>query len=181
MHKNTILGLDVSTSITGASIIGSDGELLFCEAWRTDKKGYTFYQKLDIIKHKLYSVIINHRVDKVYVEEPLIMFAAGKSSAQTISLIQRYNGAVCWMCREIYDIEPIYVRASTARKLYNIKVPRGQNTKEIILEHVLAKEPKFSIKQTRFGNPEKGSYDRADSIVVARAGYHIANSIEKKA
>ena len=44
---------------------------------------------------------------------------------------------------------------------------------------MLAREPKFSIQLTRFGNPEKGAYDRADSIVVARAGHHMLNSTKK--
>jgi len=30
-----IIGLDVSTSITGATVIDEDGKLLHCEAWDT--------------------------------------------------------------------------------------------------------------------------------------------------
>ena len=48
-----ILGLDISTSITGVSIVDRHGELIYCKAWRTDKKGLSFYQKLDIIRDNI--------------------------------------------------------------------------------------------------------------------------------
>ena len=43
-----ILGLDISTSITGVSIVDRDNELIYCDAWRTDKKGLSHFDKLDI-------------------------------------------------------------------------------------------------------------------------------------
>ena len=51
-----LLGLDVSTSITGATVINNDGELVFCEAWRTDKKGLSFFDKLSMIHERIVSI-----------------------------------------------------------------------------------------------------------------------------
>jgi hypothetical protein len=170
-----ILGLDISTSITGASIIDKHGSLVYCEAWRTDKKGLTFYEKLDLIKQNVKNVKSNFKIAAIYVEEPMGMFARGRSSAQVISKIQRFNGATCWMVRELFNKEPHYIHVATARKAYGIKVPRGSNTKEIVLDNVVARETNFLVEYTRQGNCVKGTYDRADSAVVARAGYGLFN------
>jgi hypothetical protein len=168
-----ILGLDISTSITGVTILDRDNELIYCEAWRTDRTGLSFYQKLDIIKEKVCYLKSQYPVEKIYVEEPLGMFAAGRSSAQVISKIQRFNGVVCWILRETFDLEPNYINVSTARKLCGIKIRRGQKAKAIVLKHILENENKFKAEYTKKGNPIKGVYDRADSLVIAKAGYYL--------
>ncbi len=98
---------------------------------------------------------------------------SGRSSAKTISLLSRFNGIVSWLCYDIYNIEPEYVSAATARKRNGIKIPKGQKAKQVVLNYLLDNEPKFVIEYTRNGNPKPESYDRADSIIVARAGYSI--------
>lgn len=170
-----ILGLDISTSITGATILDRHGDVLYCQAWRTDKKDLSFYQKLDIIRDKACFMKIQYPIESIFIEEPLNMFAAGRSSAQVISKIQRFSGACCWITREVFNIEPQYINASTARKLCGITIKRGQKAKEIVLEHVLENEKKFKVQYTKKGNPVKGVYDKADSLVIARAGYYLNN------
>jgi hypothetical protein len=170
-----ILGLDISTSITGVSILDRDNELIYCEAWRTDKAGLSYYQKLDIIKDKICFLKSQFPIEKIYVEEPLGMFAAGRSSAQVISKIQRFNGTTCWILREIFGLQPNYINVSTARKLCGIKIKRGQKAKEIVLKHILENEKKFKAEYTKKGNPVKGVYDKADSLVIAKAGYYLNN------
>ena len=54
--------------------------------------------------------------------------------------------------------------------ILNNKVPRGQKAKQVVLEHLLKTEPAFKIEYTRYGNPKPESYDRADAIIVAKAG-----------
>ena len=45
--------------------------------------------------------------------------------------------------------------------------------KEIVLAHLLEHESAFKIEYTKHGNPVAGSYDKADAIIVAKAGYAI--------
>jgi len=168
-----ILGMDISTSATGVSILDKNNELIHCSAWRTDKKNLSFYQKLDIIRDNLCYIKSQYPIEKIYVEEPLNMFAAGRSSAQVISKIQRFNGIVCWILRDLFDIDPQYINASTARKLCGVSIKRGQNTKKVILKFIDENEKSFSVKYTQRGNPVKGSYDKADSVIIARAGYFL--------
>ena len=68
-------------------------------------------------------------------------------------------------------IKPEYVGASSARKLCGIKVPRGEKAKEVVLKNILDNTPDFSIQYTKHGNPKPGSFDKADSYIVAKAGF----------
>jgi hypothetical protein len=110
-------------------------------------------------------------IEHIYIEQPFTFFNSGGSSAKTMATLQRFNGIVSWLIYELFEIEPQYVGATTARKLCGIKVPRGQKAKQVVLEHLLKHEPAFKIKYTIHGNPKPESYDRADAIVVAKAGY----------
>ena len=75
-----------------------------------------------------------------------------------------------WIVFDQYKIKPEYLAATSARKLCGIKIPRGQKAKAVVLDYLLKNEPSFIIEYTRHGNPKPDSYDRADSIVIARAG-----------
>ena len=88
-----------------------------------------------------------------------------------MAALQKFNGILSWIIYEIFEIKPEYIGATAARKLAGIKVPRGQKAKQVVLEHLLETEPAFKIEYTKFGNPKPESYDRADAIVVAQAGY----------
>ena len=47
-----ILGLDVSTSITGATLLDDNGNIVFNEAWDT-RKFKDFFDKAEFIKEKV--------------------------------------------------------------------------------------------------------------------------------
>ena len=69
-----------------------------------------------------------------------------------------------------FKIKPEYLAATSARKLCGIKIPRGEKAKPVVLKFLLDNEPGFVIDYTRHGNPKPESYDRADSLVIAKAG-----------
>ena len=50
-------------------------------------------------------------------------------------------------------------------------MPKGAKAKEVVLEYLLDNEPTFEVEYTKHGNHKPDSYDRADSIVIAKAGY----------
>ncbi len=169
-----ILGLDISTSITGATVIDDDGKVVYCESWdtRNKKKFPTLFEKSDFIKEKLLNEIEDQfHISHVYVEQSLQSFRSGFSSAQTLSTLARINGIVSWISYKLFDVIPEYIPATSARKLCGLKIPRGSNTKEQVLKFVLDNCPTFDIQYTKFGNPKPGSYDRADSVIIAKAGY----------
>ena len=172
-----ILGLDVSTSITGISVIDKSGEILLYEAWDMRNKRYfsTPWHKADFIENKLRDLSIrrNFIVEKIYIEQSLQAFRPGFSSAKTILTLAKFNGIVSYLARRIFELDPEYIGASSARKLCGIKVQKGKKAKQVVLEHLLENEPAFKIKYTKQGNPKPGSYDMADAIIIARAGLEL--------
>ena len=84
-----------------------------------------------------------------------------------------------WVCYNLFDIEPQYLKAQEARKLCGIKVPRGQKAKKVVMDFILDNVPDFDVVYTRQGNPRPGYADRADSYVVAKAGLTRENQETK--
>tara|TARA_R110002020_G_scaffold14313_5_gene50831 strand:- start:9125 stop:9649 length:525 start_codon:yes stop_codon:yes gene_type:complete len=165
-----ILGLDISTSITGATVIDNKGNVVMCEAWDT-RKIKNFFQKAATIRTRLLDTKIEYPITKIVIEQSLQMFRPGFSSAKTLTTLSKFNGVVSWMCYRITGIEPEYISAPTARKACGIKIERGKKAKELVLQHVLDNVPDFEVQYTRSNNPKPGSYDRADSYIIAHAGY----------
>lgn len=171
-----ILGLDISTSITGVSVIDKNGEILLYEAWdmRNKKHFPTTWHKADFIENKLRDLSVrSFIIEKIFIEQSLQAFRPGLSSAKTILTLSKFNGIVSYLARRIFELDPEYVGASTARKVCGIKVEKGKKAKQVVLEHLLENEPTFKIKYTKQGNPKPGSYDMADAIIIARAGLEL--------
>tara|TARA_R110002020_G_scaffold34360_1_gene104625 strand:+ start:85 stop:618 length:534 start_codon:yes stop_codon:yes gene_type:complete len=165
-----ILGLDISTSITGYTLIDGD-KIILNSAWDT-RKYKDFFEKVIHVKAGLDEVYKQYggQIKSVYIEQSLQSFRSGFSSAKTLSTLSRFNGIVSWIVFDKYKIKPEYLAATSARKLCGIKIPRGLKAKAVVLDYLLKNEPSFTIEYTRHGNPKPDSYDRADSIVIARAG-----------
>ena len=185
-----ILGIDVSTSITGFAIV-AEGEIVFYDS--IDLRKYkNLFEKAERIKEALFNLMDNYqyerehppmwmsdvqdkenKINHIYIEQSLHMFMGGKSSAKTLSTLTRFNVIVSWLAYEMFEMEPKYIAATSARKHAGIKVPRGQKAKQVVLQHLLDNEPAFKVEYTKHGNPKPESYDRADAIVIAKAGWAI--------
>tara|TARA_R110000824_G_scaffold260108_1_gene448767 strand:+ start:31351 stop:31875 length:525 start_codon:yes stop_codon:yes gene_type:complete len=165
-----ILGLDVSTSITGATVIDNKGNVVLCEAWDT-RKYKSFFDKASYINGRLTNVRIDFPITKIVIEQSLQMFRSGFSSAKVLTLLSKFNGVVSWLCYNTFGLEPEYVSASSARKSCGITIRRGQKAKPLVLKFVLDNVDGFEVQYTRSNNPKPGSYDRADSYVIAQTGY----------
>ena len=185
-----ILGVDVSTSITGFAVV-ADGQLVYYDS--IDLRKYkNVFDKTIAIKEKILDLYemyqlnnddsssagwgdSSYPIQHIYVEQPFTFFNSGGSSGKTMAALQRFNGIVSWLLFEVFEIRPEHIGATSARKQVGIKVPRGQKAKQVVLEHLLDTEPAFKVEYTRHGNPKPESYDRADAIVIAKAGWEIEN------
>ena len=167
------LGFDISTSIIGVSCISSRGEIIFCEHCDLRKK-VGLFEKIDAFREFLNHIrFLQAVVQEVWIEEPFLYFKGGGSSGKTMAILQRFNGMASVAIRDVFHLDPQYVGASQARKLNEIKIPRGTKAKEEVLKFLLDTIPEFKVEYTRHGNPKPGYYDRADSIVIGRAGYAL--------
>ena len=165
-----ILGLDISTSITGYTVLDDDGNVVACDHIDL-RKEKNFFNKIQIVNARLEDISVDHSIDRVYIEQSLQSFRSGFSSAQTLSLLSKINGIVSWLCYNLFCSEPRYLAATSARKLCGIKVPRGQKAKAVSLQFVVDNVPEFEVQYTRHGNPKAGYADRSDSYVIAKAGW----------
>ena len=66
-----IMGLDVSTSMTGVAFVDDDGELIYNEVWDL-RKYKNFFTKANIIKEKIEN--LPYKPQKVFIEQSLQSF-----------------------------------------------------------------------------------------------------------
>lgn len=168
--KTKILGIDISTSMIGFAVMDSDKKLISYDKlkFKSDK---TLEQRAEYFKNKIINIDKYHSISEVFIEQPAMMFGRGKTTAQTMSKLQRFNGMCSYVIFSELSLVPRLVHANTARKKMNISVPRNVlKKKHFIINEVKKKYTNFNFNLTRFGNPEPGTDDIADAIVVAHAG-----------
>jgi len=165
-----ILGLDISTSIVGVCVL-NDNKIVHTE-YIDLRKTRNFFEKAQKVEDSLKEIKKNHNIEHIFIEQALMFFRRGGSTAKTMSVLQRFNGIVSWQCYQIFEMEPDYITPISARSKCGIKVARGKKAKEVVMEHFIESQ-EFEIIYTRHGNVQKYCYDIADAIVVARAGSKI--------
>ena len=170
-----ILGLDISTSITGFTVL--DGEtVVVCDKLDLRNKKYTdFLDKSVAAKELLQNLKEKYPIKQVFIEETLNVLS-GKSSAHIIMTLNRFNGIMSWQAYEVLGIKPQYISSRQARKMVGISIPKGSDAKQCVINFLLANEPQFKVEYSKFGNWVQGTSDRADSLVIAKAGYMLCQN-----
>lgn len=173
-----ILGLDISSSITGIAVI-DNGKLIHSEMCDTrNKKKYGhIYDAGQKFKGILEDIKANYDITDIYAEERLLAFMKQRTSAKTLATLAEYNALYCYLAEEIFGIRPEKIYATTARTVTEVKEFKDseKETKQWVLEAVQSKLSSFSFDLTRYGNPKPGTYDRADAAVIALAGEILCN------
>ena len=171
-----VLGLDVSTAKIGVALL-NDKDIVFLDLIKFPKN-VSLYEKINIVKSFLSSIKKQYsNIEKICIEEPMMMFSSAMSMAQTISLLQRWNGMVSCLVYEIFCMEPILINVNSARKIVGIKIDRKKkykNTrekKEPIINYMIdyykdSKTP-ITIEYNRNMNYKDGFDDKIDALVIA--------------
>lgn len=183
-----VLGLDISTSVVGISIVGINetGNLvpLLLEHINLTKCD-GFWDKVDTTTQyfkDLYNREISKQITHIGVEEALIGFSKGMSSAQTITTLIAFNAVVRLIVRNLYKIDPQLIPAATARKKAGVKVLSkkkcGKSVKDQVFEHMSQfdlSHIKWEYKKATKKNPTPSVKDYAkditDSYVIAKATF----------
>ena len=167
---NVYIGLDISTSKIGVSFLSEKRKLIETKLIKF-KKDLELEEKTREFIMQLVPMMSDRTAVGVFVEEPASIFSMGKSSAHTISKLQRFNGMCSYALSILFNQIPKLIPVRAARKSVGIKIQRGQNTKLEVIKWVKQNYPKdFLFEMTRHGNPKPGTDDIADAIVVALAG-----------
>ena len=174
MTSDLILGLDISTSCTGWALLNPDGSLHDI-GWFDLSDAEAMHEKADHIEKGLRSLPIPA---KIFVEENVLGFRSGSSSAHVIITLAKFNAIVSYICWKIWNIAPVSIPAIRARSLVGLKVPKGQNTKEHVVKWAMERtDAKFWKTRTMKSGKRKGeevlvhgSVDAADAFLLASAG-----------
>ena len=176
-----ILGLDVSTSCTGVCVLDGSApvdERMYSNVKVLDRiefKGCkTFWDKVDRVEDYFCELEKIHHIARIVLEEPLMGFRPGMSSAQTISMLLRFNGIVSNLARKQFGAVPEYISANHARKVCGIKLQRtavaGMSQKEQVFKHMREHDlQQYPWPQKKSGNVVDWSRDATDAYVIARA------------
>lgn len=175
-----VLGLDVSTSVTGVCVLNAEvqpvagSHIAFLDRIEF-KKCNTLWDKADRVKEELQDILKKYPGEyRIALEEPLLGFQKGMSSAATITTLMRFNGIVSYIARGVFDAEPEYISAAHARKLCGIKMQKtavaGKSGKEQVFSYMAENDLKhvqWPVKKN--GSTVDWSRDATDAYVIARA------------
>jgi len=185
------VGLDISTSIVGVTILNSKtSELISMEAVKLNKARFKdVWDKADHINESLAAAfdLTRYRVNRIFVEEAHMKFTPGFSSAKTLFTLSRFNGIVSYQAHVLFGVKPIMVNVRTARKQLGIKIDRKdktKSTKDKVFEIVRTMNPGFPWEQhiAKTGHSKgqmiygKHNFDMADAWVIVKGGAIIHNS-----
>jgi Holliday junction resolvasome RuvABC endonuclease subunit len=176
-----ILGLDVSTSNVGYSIIDLDGKLIKMGFISLSNKK-CFIQKNRIVRSEFDKINKEYNISYVFIEECLQRFSFGRSSANTIVKLALFNGSVQYAASEAFNKIPAVLNVNKSRKALQIATQSqkkcGIPVKEQVFHWVCNNiDYEWPTKILQSG-PRKGQtvlidqvYDMADAWVIARAGF----------
>lgn len=180
-----ILGLDISTSVTGYSLIDTElppeDSLIKFDGIHLSKYK-CIYEKADQVLIHLEKLNEDYEIDRVYVEEALQTFRRGLSSAKTLSTLMRFNGVICYLSKKTFQVPVELINVLHARSQLGIKLDRKSDvtTKDQVFEWVKSdihfKRLDWPMKTMKSG-PRKGvtvhdksCYDIADACVMSLYG-----------
>ena len=166
------LGLDISTSIIGCCIITYENKTIqkISLSHIDLRKEKNFFKKCELVKIYLEKFNSEENISNIIIEESLQRYKLGRSSAHTLSLLSKMNGAVSYICFSIFNLFPAYISSISARKICEIKIIKDPSlsAKQQTFDWVTNKLNK-SWEKTKNGNIQKWCYDEVDAFVLAYA------------
>ena len=175
-----ILGLDVSTSCIGLCILDENETIVLLDHIDL-KKCDTFWEKVDFVKEKIDALFADHQIQKCVIEESLMGFSAGLSSAGTLFTLAKFNALVSFFVREKTKQIPEYIAANAARRAVGIKLLQkkkcGKSHKEQAFEWATTGPLKNRVLPTgRTGKYKPFVFDEVDGYIIALAGARLNKS-----
>ncbi len=167
---SNVLGLDISTSCTGYTVLDQDRNLIEISYIRLDNVE-SFFDKCNVVRSTLHDLKEKFNISHVAIEQNLQAFRPGLSSASTINTLARFNGAISYICFEIFKSEPVFINVVKSRSSLGIRIDykdKTRSTKDKILDWVQT-QITFDWPKKKSGLLKKECYDMADSYVIARS------------
>ena len=195
--KGTVLGLDISTSTIGVTLMYDDGtleDMWYIKPPKTNKKNgeVDMYDKIDYVGEVFNNLKTMGYVFKyVFIEEPL----KNGPNINTTILLATFNGMLSQKIKEIFNTKPIHISVHEARLLFfpeyiktnivkgvlkeTLSFPQGLDKKKVVFDKVTYFEPYFEWVRRKDLSLKTENYDMADSYVVAKSGLMKLGLIKK--
>lgn len=177
--RELILGLDVSTSVVGVCVLDKN------DSDRTHHlevdaivltKYKTMWDKADFVEKYLEDLRRKYSNDnfEIFVEEALLGFRPGLSSATTIASLLRFNGITSYISKCKFGVHPQFVSAAKARKICGMKMQKISVAKMSQKEQVFQYMSQNDLNSVQWPLKKSGkivdwSRDATDAYVIARA------------
>lgn len=186
IEKEYVIGLDISSTCCGLTLMDTEGKLIELNHISFPKPSkkvskLSLYKKADLFREFLKSYK-KYNITSIFIEEPL----RNGPSIGTIILLASFNSILSQMCYEMFNVEPQHISVYEARKSFfpeyvitstkkggieeTLSFPKDCDKKQLVFEKVSWLEPQEKWVYTKYFNLEVESYDRADSYVVCKAG-----------
>lgn len=177
MNQSLFMGLDISTSHIGICITSRDDKILHFENLDLSKLGeITIYEKAKYFRLKMIDIFEQYEnIEKIYLEQALLMYKNASSRIQIIVLLQQFN-ALCQFVLNELGKTVILVPASTAMKaaIGFGRKPKYVDDKKIWSAEIFAqKHPETQLKKFEKGKNEgkihSDMYDVIDAYFLSRS------------
>ena len=174
-----ICGLDVSSVAVGIALVDDERKRLLHNSVIKFNDKTDLVERAAILHERLKELQgeFEEKVIEIQIEEAAKLFGS-QTMAQTISILQRFNGMASYVAYYVYECIPTMVNVRTARKQCGIKIDykefkgwssahKKKAVKQEVINHIKACYSEFQYELTRQGNFKPGTDDRADAIVMA--------------
>lgn len=177
-----ILGLDISTTTVGWSLLISEGPKVILGYIPLAHHDGLFQKSLEV-QETLCKLSSRDDITHVFIEEDLQRFTKGMSSAATLQKLSRFNGMTSLLVFQTFGMEPQYLNVNNARRSVGCKIDhkdKSKTTKEKVLEWTttddMLRDYSWPTRKILQGK-RKGSTmmikecgDMADAFVISKAG-----------
>lgn len=165
-----ILSLDISSSCIGYCVFNNNGKLLKMSCTKFNSKQSKFERLQKFIDELKEEGILNMPIEMIAIEEPLKKFKGKFSSAETIAILNYFNGMVSSFLYTTFKIEPVYYNVNNARATVfpGLKISKEEGSiKHEIWRKVMELEPQINWRySTKTRKLMDENYDMSDSYVI---------------
>lgn len=171
LYMKKVLGLDISSSVIGYSIIEFDDNNINLVKYGHIKppgadKGSLSLRGLQASKD-VRDLLLRERPDAVAVEMYANRFAGGRTTARTIIVLSFFNELCQLVCLDSLGIESEKYTVANIRSTISKYLKNKSISKDQIFEVIKNTFPTFTPRVNKNGNIGTESFDQADAIAVA--------------
>ncbi len=174
-----ILSLDISSSCIGYCVFKNDGKLMKMGCSKFNSKQSKFERLQKFIEELKTEGVLSMPIEMIAIEEPLKKFKGKFSSAETISILNFFNGLVSSYLYTTFNVEPTYYNVINARSTVfpGLKAPKEEGSiKHEIWRKVMELEPQINWRySTKTRKLMDENYDQADAYVIGVCHIIIIN------